>query len=79
MSRNVSSPVPVEYPSSDGRPMAENDWQLHAMIDAINVLDRYFYRQQDAARRAEEARVAELEAMLREQGRAPGTGPEGRS
>ena len=42
MSRNVSSPVPVEYPSSDGRPMAENDWQLHAMIDAISVLDRYF-------------------------------------
>ena len=79
MSRNVSSPVPVEYPSSDGRPMAENDWQLHAMIDAINVLDRYFYRQQDAARRAEEARVAELEAMLREQGGAPGTGPGGRS
>ena len=42
MSRNVSSPVPVEYPSFDGRPMAENDWQLHAMIDAITVLDRYF-------------------------------------
>ena len=42
MSRNVSPPVPVEYPSSDGRPMAENDWQLHAMIDAISVLDRYF-------------------------------------
>ena len=47
MSRNVSSPVPVEYPSSDGRPMAENDWQLHAMIDAISVLDRYFEDRED--------------------------------
>ena len=47
MSRNVSSSVPVEYPSSDGRPMAENDWQLHAMIDAIGVLDRYFEDRED--------------------------------
>ena len=47
MNRNVSSPVPVEYPCSDGRPMAENDWQLHAMIDAINVLDRYFEERDD--------------------------------
>ena len=47
MSRNVSSPVPVEYPSFDGRPMAENDWQLHAMIDAITVLDRYFEDRED--------------------------------
>ena len=47
MSRNVSSPVPVEYPSFDGRPMAENDWQLHAMIDAITVLDRYFEGRED--------------------------------
>ena len=28
----------IEYPSSDGQPMAENQWQLDAMIDAINVL-----------------------------------------
>ena len=47
MNRNVPSPVPVEYPSSDGRPMAENDWQLHAMIDAISVLDRYFASRED--------------------------------
>ena len=47
MSRNVSSQVPVEYPSSDGRPMAENDWQLHAMIDALSVLDRYFEDRDD--------------------------------
>ena len=42
MSRKVPSSVPVKYPSWDGRPMAENDWQLHAMIDAITVLERYF-------------------------------------
>ena len=47
MSRNVSSPVPVEYPSFDGRPMAENDWQLHAIIDAVSVLDRYFEDRED--------------------------------
>ena len=47
MSRNVSSPVAVEYPSFDGRPMAENDWQLRAMIDAISVLDRYFESRED--------------------------------
>ena len=27
--------------------MAENDWQLHAMIDAISVLDRYFASRED--------------------------------
>ena len=47
MSRNVSSPVPVEYPSFDGRPMAENDWQLRAMVDAISVLARYFEERED--------------------------------
>ena len=35
------------YPSSDGLPLAENDWQK-------------------AARRVAEARIAELEARLRE-------------
>ena len=27
--------------------MAENDWQLHAMIDALSVLDRYFEDRED--------------------------------
>ena len=35
------SPV-IEYPSSDGQRMAENDWQLHAILDAIGALDLYF-------------------------------------
>ena len=47
MSQRVPPSAAVEYPSSDGRPMAENDWQLHAMIDAISVLDRYFEGRDD--------------------------------
>ena len=42
MSESVLARATVEYPSSDGQPMAENDWQLHAMIDAIATLDVYF-------------------------------------
>ena len=33
--------VPAEdplYPSSDGLPLAENDWQLEAILDAVGVL-----------------------------------------
>ena len=39
------SPFPAEdprYPSSDGRPLAESDWQLHAILDAVAVLDLHF-------------------------------------
>ena len=39
------SPFPAEdplYPSSDGLPLAENDWQLHAILDAVAVLDLHF-------------------------------------
>ena len=81
MSRNVSSPVPVEYPSSDGRPMAENDWQPHAMIDALGVLDRYFEDREDVHVSGDllvhseegnpKAQVTELEALLCERGGAP--------
>ena len=37
----------IEYPSSDGQPMAENDWQRHAIIDAIATLDLYFEDRSD--------------------------------
>ena len=47
MSESVLARVPVEYPDSDGQPMAENDWQLHAMIDAIAALDVYFRHRPD--------------------------------
>ena len=42
MSRTVSAPAVIEYPSGDGKPMAENDWQLRAILDAVGVLDHYF-------------------------------------
>ena len=42
MSRIVSAPAVIEYPSGDGKPMAENDWQLRAILDAVGVLDHYF-------------------------------------
>ena len=45
---NTDPVVPVEdplYPSSDGLPLAENDWQLKAIHDAFGVLDfRYLDR-----------------------------------
>ena len=34
----TGSSAEIEYPGSDGQPMSENQWQLDAMIDAINVL-----------------------------------------
>ena len=30
------------YPSSDGKPLAENDWQLWAILDAVSALRGYF-------------------------------------
>ena len=42
MSRNAPSPAAVEYPSGDGRPMAENDWQLRAILGSVAALDLYF-------------------------------------
>ena len=42
MSRNVPAPATVDYPSGDGKPMAENDWQRSAILDAVGVLDLYF-------------------------------------
>ena len=42
MSQRVLSPAEIEYPSGDGQPMAENDWQLRAILDAVGALDLYF-------------------------------------
>ena len=42
MNRPVLSAAAVEYPSSDGKPLAENDWQLHAILDAVSALHRHF-------------------------------------
>ena len=35
------------YPSSDGLPLAENDWQLAAILDAIAVLKLRYRDQSD--------------------------------
>ena len=43
----AGSSTEIEYPSSDGQPMAENQWQLDAMIDAINVLGTHFVDRPD--------------------------------
>ncbi len=44
MASSLSAPVAaaVDYPSSDGKPMAESDFQLHPLIYAVDRLRRYF-------------------------------------
>ena len=42
--------VPAEdpmYPSSDGLPLAENDWQLRAILDAFGALDYHYLDRPD--------------------------------
>ena len=43
MTRIVRPAAAVEYPSGDGQPMAENDWQLMAIINSVSAL-QYHYR-----------------------------------
>ena len=43
----AGSSTEIEYPSSDGQPMAENQWQPDAMIDAINALGTHFVDRPD--------------------------------
>ena len=42
-----AAPVAVEYPSSDGKPMAENDAQRLAMVYAMDVLATRFAEHED--------------------------------
>jgi Uma2 family endonuclease len=37
----------IEYPSEDGEPMAESDFQRHSLIDSIKVLEIYFQNRDD--------------------------------
>ena len=37
----------IDYPCSDGQPMTENDWQLHAMLYAIGALQAHFAHRPD--------------------------------
>ena len=47
MVRPAPAAVPIEYPSSDGRPMAENDAQRDAIMYGIGALTRHFRDRQD--------------------------------
>ena len=47
MNRPAQAAVPIHYPSSDGRPMAENDAQRSAIMYGIGALGRYFRERPD--------------------------------
>ena len=47
MSRPILPPAAIDYPSSDGKPLAENDAQLHAIHYAFGVLRLYFSHRPD--------------------------------
>ena len=47
MSRPASAAVPIRYPSSDGKPMAENDAQRSAILYGIGALMRHFRDRRD--------------------------------
>ena len=47
MSRSIVPPVAVEYPSGDGKPMAENDAQLAAILYGIGALRVYYEARAD--------------------------------
>ena len=40
--QEVEDDLSIEYPDSDGEPMAENDHQLSAMLDAISMLRAWY-------------------------------------
>ena len=45
--QDVEDNLTIEYPDSDGEPMAENDHQLTAMLDAISTLREWFDHRED--------------------------------
>ena len=47
MIRPAPAAVPIHYPSSDGRPMAENDAQRSAIMYGISALTRHFKGRRD--------------------------------
>ncbi|MCY4511741.1 MAG: Uma2 family endonuclease, partial [Acidobacteria bacterium] len=47
MTRHAPAAVPIHYPSSDGRPMAENDAQRNAIMYAVGALTRHFRDRRD--------------------------------
>ncbi len=49
MIRPVPAAVPIDYPSSDGEPMAENDAQRGAIMYGVGALTRYFRDRRDVS------------------------------
>ena len=47
MSQSILPPAAVDYPSSDGKPLAENDVQLHAIHYAFGALRVYYGERTD--------------------------------
>ena len=47
MNRSFTAPPAVEYPCSDGQPMAETEFQLIPLIDAISALRSHFAGRED--------------------------------
>ena len=43
MSRSIPAPPAVEYPCSDGQPLAESDFQLEPIVYAITTLRMHFH------------------------------------
>ena len=47
MSRLVRPPAAIDYPSSDGKPLAENDLQLRAILYAVGALRLHYAERAD--------------------------------
>ena len=47
MNRPITAPPAVEYPCSDGQPMAETEFQLIPLIEAISALRSHFAARDD--------------------------------
>ena len=47
MPRPIVPAAAIEYPSSDGKPLAENDAQLHAILYAVGALRVYYAARAD--------------------------------
>ena len=47
MSRLVRPPAAIDYPTSDGKPLAENDAQLHAILYAVGALRLHYAERPD--------------------------------
>lgn len=44
---SVLAPVAIEYPSTDGEPVAESDFQRDYLLYAVDALQQHFRERQD--------------------------------